>query len=158
MKGLTLSSLLLAVVLAGCDRSVPTDSDSRQSESAQTAGTDTERTAAVPDPAHNARNSLDWAGTYQGMLPCADCEAINTELTLHDDGGYSLSRQYVGKSAQQFTEQGQFSWNSAGNTVLLDTEPLQQFFVGENQLFMLDQQGQRIEGDLAARYRLQKQP
>ena len=148
MKGLTLSSLLLALILVGCERSVPTDS-------AQTASTET-ASSAVPDPAHNARNSLDWAGTYQGMLPCADCEAINTELILHADGRYSLSQQYVGKSAQQFTEQGRFSWNTAGSTVLLDTEPQQQFFVGENQLFMLDQQGQRIEGDLAARYRLIK--
>lgn len=148
MRDVTLSGLilLLAASLTGC-------------EPATTVSTaQTETAVIVPDPAHNARNSLDWAGTYQGMLPCADCEAINTELTLHDDGRYHFSRQYVGKSVQQFTEQGQFSWNSAGNTVLLDTEPPEQFFVGENQLFMLDQQGQRIEGDLAARYRLQKQP
>ena len=92
------------------------------------------------------------------MLPCADCEAINTILQLYSDGRYQLRQTYVGKAAQEFVQQGQFSWNSAGDTVQLDDDkqPLQ-FFVGESQLFMLDQQGQRIEGDLAARYRLQKQ-
>lgn len=114
-------------------------------------------TVAVPDAAHNARNSLDWAGSYQGMLPCADCEAINTTLTLYSDGRYQLQQLYVGKSTQPFIQQGQFSWNPAGSTVLLDGEMPQQFFVGENQLFMLDQQGNRIEGELAARYRLTKQ-
>ena len=23
---------------------------------------------------HNAKNSLDYIGTYKGILPCADCE------------------------------------------------------------------------------------
>ena len=43
------------------------------------------RGRAVPDPAHNSRNSLDWAGIYEGVLPCADCPGIQTRLTLSRD-------------------------------------------------------------------------
>ena len=137
--------LFTSLLILGCEPDVPTATPS--------AGPAT----AIPDAAHNARNSLDWAGSYQGMLPCADCEAINTTLTLHSDGRYQLQQLYVGKSTQPFVQQGQFSWNPAGSTVLLDGDTSQQFFVAENQLFMLDQQGNRIEGELAARYRLAKQ-
>ena len=28
---------------------------------------------AQPADMHNSRNSLDWAGTYEGVLACADC-------------------------------------------------------------------------------------
>ena len=137
--------LFTSLLILGCEPDVPTATPS--------AGPAT----AIPDAAHNARNSLDWAGSYQGMLPCADCEAINTTLTLYSDGRYQLQQLYVGKSTQPFVQQGQFSWNPAGSTVVLDGDTSQQFFVAENQLFMLDQQGNRIEGELAARYRLAKQ-
>ena len=38
--------------------------------------------AAGADAAHNSRNALDWAGTYEGVLPCADCPGIQTRLSL----------------------------------------------------------------------------
>lgn len=149
---------ILTLLLAGCDSTTP---PSPQTPAQIPAQTPTEKAAApiqpVADPAHNARNSQDWAGTYQGMLPCADCEAINTILLLYRDGRYQLRQIYVGKLAQEFVQQGMISWNSAGDTLQLDDKQPLKFFVGENQLFMLDQQGQRIEGDLAARYLLQKQ-
>ena len=143
-KGLAVMAAIMLV--AGCDNAA------RQTENSEPAQSVTQRA----DPAHNARNSMDWAGTYQGMLPCADCEAINTTVTLNADGSYQLERVYVGKSAQVFTEQGIFNWSDMGSTVLLEAEQPVQFFVAENQLFMLDKQGKRIEGELAARYRLQK--
>ena len=37
------------------------------------------------DMAHNSQNSLDWAGVYQGILPCADCEGFDTVITLNWD-------------------------------------------------------------------------
>ncbi|GGD94473.1 copper resistance protein NlpE [Planktosalinus lacus] len=36
-----------------------------------------------------SENSLDWHGTYQGILPCADCEGIQTEVTLHDNNTHN---------------------------------------------------------------------
>ena len=47
------------------------------------------------DPAHNSRNSLDFAGVYEGVLPCADCPGIQTRLTLNRDVSYELSTLYL---------------------------------------------------------------
>jgi uncharacterized lipoprotein NlpE involved in copper resistance len=143
-KGLAVMAAILLV--AGCDNAA------KQTDNSEPA----QNVTQPADTTHNARTSLDWAGTYQGMLPCADCEAINMTVTLNTDGSYQLERVYVGKSAQAFTEQGVFNWSDIGSTILLEAEQPVQFFVAENQLFMLDKQGKRIEGDLAARYRLQK--
>ncbi len=43
---------------------------------------------------HTSEISLDWAGTYSGVLPCASCEGIETELTLNQDGTYKLYTNY----------------------------------------------------------------
>ena len=42
---------------------------------------------AAPSTA-TARDSLDWAGSYEGVLPCADCPGIRTRVTLSDNGRY----------------------------------------------------------------------
>jgi len=100
---------------------------------------------------HNSRNSLDWGGTYRGIVPCADCPGIKTEIILYEDLNYTLSRQYIDQSDSVFTEKGSFSWNEAGSQITLNTpggEPGgRHFFVGENTLVMLDASGNRVEGN-----------
>ncbi len=144
------------LLLAGCDNYAPgkaaEDTQANSPATVQQALAD----KAMADSEHNARISLDWAGSYVGVIPCADCDGIQTEVILNADGSYQLSQQYLGKSADAFVSQGPFSWSDSGSIVLLESAQPVQFFVGENQLFMLDQQGNRITGDLAARYRLQK--
>lgn len=49
------------------------------------------------DMTHNSKNPLDWNGTYRGILPCADCEGIKTEVTLHKDRTYEIARKYLGQ-------------------------------------------------------------
>lgn len=114
--------------------------------------------AVVADTAHNSRNALDWPGTYTGTLPCADCEGIRTTVTLRDDGTFDRELVYLGKSDKPFLQTGQFSWNAAGSAVTLvpDDGTAQMYQVGENQLFHLDQAGNRISGDLAAQYVLRQ--
>ena len=34
---------------------------------------------------HNAETSLDYEGTYKGVLPAADCPGIETTLILNPD-------------------------------------------------------------------------
>jgi copper homeostasis protein (lipoprotein) len=105
---------------------------------------------------HNAKSSLDYTGTYKGNLPCADCETIETTISLKENS-YTKETVYKGKSSEVFKETGNYSWNEAGNTItLLNSEAPNQYFVGENVLFHLDANGKRIEGDLANKYRLNK--
>jgi uncharacterized lipoprotein NlpE involved in copper resistance len=104
--------------------------------------------------ADNSRNALDWAGTYQGVLPCASCPGIETTLILNGDQRYQLTRYYRGEDAPPFQETGSFVWDSSGGKIVL--EDGSRYLVGENQLFMLDQKGERIKGNLAGNYRLTK--
>ena len=111
----------------------------------------------TPD-GHNSRNALDWAGTYSGVLPCADCPGIETTVTLHSDGHYERSMRYLGETPSLYTDAGTFSWDAAGGRIELSAadDEVVRYQVGENQLFHLDRDGQRITSDLAAYYVLQK--
>jgi heat shock protein HslJ len=109
-----------------------------------------------PDPAHNARNSLDWAGAYRGVLPCADCKGIETVVVLTKEETYSTRSKYLGKSDEVFSTQGRFEWNQAANTVTLSGPQPAQYFVVENQLIRLALDGSRITGPLAEKYVLTK--
>lgn len=106
----------------------------------------------------NSMVSLDWNGTYTGTLPCADCQGIETWLTLNLDKTYLLKTKYIGRSENYLEHRGNFTWNNAGSTVTLSDvkESPKQFLVGEGRLFQLDMSGKRITGDLADKYILTK--
>jgi len=106
---------------------------------------------------HNSRNSLDWTGTYTGLIPSASGSGIEVRLTLNANSTYALNYHYVGRENPDFSSTGNFTWNSAGNVITLDsiTGPLQ-YQVGENTLRQLDMQGKVITGNLADMYILRK--
>lgn len=108
---------------------------------------------------HNAKNSLDIIGTYKGILPCADCEGIETMITLNSDETYDMKTKYLGKGKKVFDELGDYTWKEDGNTLVLegiDSEPVQ-YFISENKLIRLDENGNKIEGNLAKNYELVKE-
>lgn len=111
--------------------------------------------SASPD---NARTSLDWAGTCHGVLPCADCAGIATTVTLAADGSYRAELRYLGKAEGSFRSAGHSRWNAAGSTVTLGGGDPARYFVAENRLIRLAQDGTRITGPLAPRYVLTKVP
>lgn len=116
--------------------------------------------SAMPTPvdaAHNSRNSLDYMGTYAGVLPCADCEGISTEITL-DKHNYLIKTTYLGKETENiFENEGTYQWNEGGSIITLTGEQQpNQYLVGENVLIKLDMEGKPITGELAPNYRLAK--
>lgn len=113
---------------------------------------------ASPDPAHNARNSLDWAGAYRGVLPCADCEGIETTVLLRPDGGYLARSRYLGESGVVSTSEGRFTWNAAGDAVSLAGDSPALYRVEENKLVRLALDGSPNTGPLAEHYVLMKLP
>ena len=105
----------------------------------------------------SSRTSLDWAGVYSGTLPCADCRGIRTRIELLEDGTFTRSLLYVGEDERPRTDAGRFTWDDSGSRITLgEGGNAQQYQVGENVLFHLDQSGQRITGNRAAAYRLEK--
>lgn len=143
-------SLTACLVLAACGPS--------PKEPSATVLTETATAETVVDQ-HNSQNSLDWAGTYRGVVPCADCEGIDTLLTLNMDNSYLLSTTYLGKEGDAIQQQGSFKWDAKGSVIqLLNQKDAPALYkVGENQLFQLDMAGQVITGDLADNYKLIKQ-
>ena len=106
---------------------------------------------------HTASTHIDVAGTYLGVLPCADCQGIETTLILKADKQYILERKYLGKSDKAFSASGAWQWIN-GNVIRLSsaqsTPTLVQ--VSENKVMMLDAGGSHISGNMADQYILKK--
>lgn len=104
---------------------------------------------------HNSQNALDWPGTYKGITPCADCEGIETEITLNKDSTFVMHTKYLGKAKQKvFEQKGTFSWDESGSIIVLQDLKIKpnEYMVGENTLMQLDLEGNRITGELADKY------
>lgn len=106
---------------------------------------------------HTSENALDWAGTYEGTLPCEDCPGIKMELKINSDETYSLYQELLGTDMKG-TETGTFRWNEEGSILTLINEDGREdlYQVGENQIFRLDPDGNRVQGELADQYILKK--
>jgi len=110
-----------------------------------------------PTPADNSRNSLDWAGTYSGTLPCADCAGIAQQLTLVENGTFTLNVKYLGRSEDAYVIEGTFVWEEDGNHIVLQSAGRPSVYqVGENHLWLRDPDGKPITGEMADRYVLTK--
>ena len=152
MKNLTtILFCFYSLAIFSCNRA--TDSNER---SATEAFTDT---SIAKTDMHNSKNGLDWNGTYKGTLPCADCEGIETILTLNQDLTYVLVTNYLGRNdALEEEKKGDFSWDEQGSEITLTnvTSGPNKYKVGENLLWHLDANGDMITGDSADHYILTK--
>ena len=169
MKIQLIAISLLALGISACSEqenptqeSSPVPQITDQVDATQGTVQQAKQTLPVGD---TSRTSLDWNGTYSGVTPCASCSGIDTTLTLKQDNTYVLETRYLGdenEAKKVFTEAGSFEWNNEGNKISLmgDASRIdgpKQYQVGENQLLMLDMEGNRITGSLAELYRLAKQ-
>lgn len=60
---------------------------------------DTEAVEVIDES--NAKNSLDWAGTYKGVLPAADAEGMDVTIVLSPEYTFTKTYSYVGKKVSQ---------------------------------------------------------
>ena len=114
----------------------------------------------TPHNADNSMNLLDWDGDYYGILPCADCEGIETTITLSKNLTFKNQASYLGKLNAHFSSTGTFSWNDKGKIITFNNNEKSivpnKFMVGENKLTQLDLNGNIITGALAEKYQLKK--
>jgi heat shock protein HslJ len=114
-------------------------------------------TAKPLSDGQNKKGTAGWPGMYQGVLPCADCQGIQTTLSLFPDNKYQISRVYLGKSEEVFRSNGAFTSDTKLNIIRLErsaTEGPSSYKLQEGSLFQLDMNEKVIAGDMASRYKL----
>ncbi|MBQ4902138.1 MULTISPECIES: copper resistance protein NlpE [Alistipes] len=129
-----------AVALASCGGNAPCRSAQQE-------------TGTFKPDIHNAETSLDYRGTYRGVLPAADCPGIETTLTLKPDGTYSLHEEYLERDAR-FDAEGAYTLH--GNLLTLEGSDTTWYKVEENRLRRLTTDRKEVEGPLAEHYVLRK--
>lgn len=113
-------------------------------------------TPVAASSVHNSQNSLDWWGDYRGMLPCADCEAIETYVRINRDLSYKIKTRYLGKSDKFYQEMGSFSWTNNGSDIVLGNDPTLgvRFRVLEGRLIQTDMVGEPLDKEDPDKYQL----
>lgn len=174
MKTMTaLSALTLCGLLAACNSnpqnsgemtppaSAPTEQTQPASAEAASmpianAAPTTAASMPVAADSHNTANAVDWVGSYSGVLPCADCDGIETTLTLMPNKTYTLTEHYRGNK-DVFKTSGSFTWDAKGQQVILDKKgDNRRFFIGEKIAKEYTPEGEERTDELADDYILQK--
>ncbi len=95
----------------------------------------------APPDHHTAFDSLDWAGVYHGIVPCASCPGIDTWLIIGNEGqntNFSLFESYLENNGAVFETRGIATW--AQNGTLLDLGEAaehRRVFIGEGHVTFL---------------------
>ena len=94
-----------------------------------------------------------FAGTYGGILPCADCPGIDTTIAFTPEGGYTMGEIYQDSDSSAFATKGTWTVREDGKTLLLDPEDKEEYdhwyeVVSPTELRMLDREGKPIDSKL----------
>ena len=132
-KTLLLASALAAITIAGCNREAPVAPAPEATAPAVTASATIAAPASVartadPDlagagvqPNAAGFSSKDFAGTFTGTLPCADCPGIDETLQLNPDGSFKLTDVYRDRPSGTHSTTG--SWNSEEKDTRVRLDP-----------------------------------
>ncbi len=95
-------------------------------------------------------------GTYEGVLPCADCEGIDTTYHIHADGTFTTVDRYQG-TKDVFKSSGRWVYKKGILILTDDTDPQPYMIRAElGQLRLLDADGSAVTDELAEHYVLKK--
>ena len=141
------------IVTAGCK---PDEAAEAAAAPAAPAAAVTDAVTDVIDHASPAGNNKDFdikafAGTYAGMLPCADCAGIDTTIAFTPEGTYTLSEAYQDADKSSFLSKGTWSVRGDGKAIQLDPEDKDEYdraftIASPTELLALDREGKAITG------------
>ena len=159
----TYIALSLAVIttlgLTACNKPKTEEPSTPSTVESTTPTAENPTSSSQPPVADSAETSLDWAGEYKGVFPCADCSGIETELELKSDKTYELTEEYQGKgTGNEFKVKGTFSFDQDNPSIITLDKAAEnrKFFVGENFVEARDKEtGEALETKL--NYKLQKE-
>lgn len=143
--------VLVAAALSFAIVSCGNSTNKKQEVTTQNATEKVEHSPAMPA---NIDDLLgNYMGTYEGIIPCADCPGIDTKLTLNKDYTYSLSMVYQEKGdGKPFESSGSWKVNESFDIITLDfdkpSEASHYKIVDNNTIQMLDKEGKPIDSSL----------
>lgn len=150
-----LALALATLALAGCKREAAPVAEAAPAAAPAAAASAVTAVVDHGSPASAAPgfDAKAFAGTYAGMLPCADCPGIDTTIVFAPEGGYTLSEVYQDGSNSSFVTKGTWTVKEDGKTVLLDPEDKEERdrgyeLVSATELRALDQDGKAIDSKL----------
>ncbi|MDR0292440.1 MAG: copper resistance protein NlpE N-terminal domain-containing protein [Elusimicrobium sp.] len=99
-----------------------------------------EQDIKITDDGHGSQNSLDWGGTYAGIVRGDNSQDMKVEIILNYDGTFILTYNANGAV---ISRAGKFKWS--GDNIILDGNDIaRNYQVGENKLIQLDSQGKSL--------------
>ena len=148
MKKIHILLLSIPLILLGCKEN-PKNNDSQDNENS-------EEVIAGNTP----ENSLNWNGTYKGLVPCASCPGILTTVKLNSDKTFEKSDLYLDSKDGYFKEKGTFAFTEDGSKITLisekDTVVYNLDENQSNQSKQLNKEEKEIASELADLYLLTK--
>lgn len=99
----------------------------------------------------------DILGNWYGELPCADCESISYQLTLNDDYTFKEQSVYIGRGSEPFIENGKWEFISNLTIKITNGDFEKMFLISDDELIMLDKDGNRIESEFKSKYYLKRE-
>lgn len=101
------------------------------------------------------------SGLYRGILPCADCEGLQTEIKFDGNSHYELLQKSIGKESEIVTDYGEYKWLLKDKKIQLKSKSNQNgnliFEVEDNQLVKLTDNATKFPDDTAGQYLLRKE-
>ena len=100
--------------------------------------------------------------SYSGIVPCADCQGIETSIALSSDGTFNKHLLYIGRKSKgagsnEFSTTGKWMLHGMDTVHLTDVKDEPSMYLRtDSSLVQLDMSGKRIEGKLAGKYDLRK--
>lgn len=97
-------------------------------------------------------------GTYEGILPAADCPGINTSLTINADSTYDLTSHYIDQK-DTIRENGVYHLHNGKLIELVTPSSGDKTYykvMNDSTLIMTDDKGEEPTGELRQNYQLHK--
>lgn len=96
-----------------------------------------------------------YSGSFQGVLPCADCEGISYEITLDNDKTFSEKIIYLGKNSKPILLTGMWDLTDDGKVeITQQSGATKKFQLNEGKLEMLDKDGKSYGGGVNSKFLL----
>ena len=109
-----------------------------------------------PVTAAELRDTANFYGSYEGVIPAASGPGIKIILTLNSDSTYKMTTDYIDAREAKYTKIGKYEINN--NIITIEGEEGANYYfkIKNNGLMVLNSQKEEISGPLEEVYTLKR--